>query len=121
MHEYSIVQALMEQIESIADENSADKVTKVIIKIGVMSGVEPHLLEIAFDTFKEKTICEDAALEMNIQPLLLLCRECERENELKTIQYSCPECQSLDVEVVDGEEMYLMSLELQQQVEESKS
>lgn len=120
MHEYSIVQALMEQIENIADENSAQKVTKVIIKVGIMSGVEPHLLEIAFDTFKERTICEDSVLEMNIQPLTLRCRGCEVESELKNVQYCCPECNSLDVEVVDGEEMYLMSLELQQQIEEHK-
>ena len=71
MHEYSIVQALLEQVEGVAKENSAIKVTKVIVKIGLMSGVEPHLLEMAFDTFKEKSICDGASFVMSIQPLLL--------------------------------------------------
>ena len=112
MHEYSIVQALLEQIETIADENNTDKVTKVITKIGVMSGVEPHLLETAFNTFKEKTICENAEFVMNIQPLKLLCKECHKESEPKRVEYCCLECKSLNVEVIDGEDMYLMSVEM---------
>ncbi|MBV5348079.1 hydrogenase maturation nickel metallochaperone HypA, partial [bacterium] len=56
MHEYSIVQALLTQCEDIARENEAESVTKIIVKIGKMSGVEPHLLEMAFNTFKEKTV-----------------------------------------------------------------
>lgn len=113
MHEYSIVQALMEQVETLARENEADKVVKVVIKVGVMSGVEPHLLEIAFNTFKEKTVCNDAEFIMNIQPLTLLCEQCKVQSELEEIYYRCPQCESLNVKVVDGEEMFLMSLEMQ--------
>ena len=112
MHEYSIIQALMDQVETIADENSAEKVTKVILKIGVMSGVEPHLLEVAYNTFKEKTICEEAELVMNIQPLSIRCGQCQEQSELKAIEYCCPKCSSLEVDVLDGEDMYLMSLEM---------
>jgi Zn finger protein HypA/HybF involved in hydrogenase expression len=32
---------------------------------------------------------------------------------LEEIFYKCPECDSLDVQVVDGEEMFLMSLEME--------
>ena len=45
MHEYSVVQALLEQVEKYAAENEAERVTKVVVKIGVMSGVEPHLVK----------------------------------------------------------------------------
>ena len=113
MHEYSVVQALMEQVETLAEENEAQRVNKVVLKIGVTSGVEPHLLEIAFDTFKEKSICESADLVMNIQPLTIRCLECEAQSELDEISYCCPHCKGLKVEVEDGEDMYLMSLEMQ--------
>ena len=112
MHEYSVVQALLEQIERVAEENDADKVTKVVVKIGVMSGVEPHLLEIAFETFKEKTVCDGAEFVMNVQPLTIACRNCGTRSELDAIHYCCPECESIEVDVVDGEEMFLMSLEM---------
>lgn len=113
MHEYSVVQSLLEQIETIADEHNAERVTKIIVKIGKMSGVEPHLLEIAFNTFKEKTICDGADFVMNVQPLTVMCTQCGARSELEEVYYRCPECEGLEIDVVDGEEMYLMTLEME--------
>jgi hydrogenase nickel insertion protein HypA len=113
MHEYSVVQALLEQIEKIAQENDAIKVTKIVVKIGVMSGVEPHLLEIAFNTFKEKTICDGAEFVMNIQPVTITCLDCNAHSELEVMHYRCRECESLNIKTVDGEDMYLMTLEME--------
>jgi hydrogenase nickel insertion protein HypA len=113
MHEYSVVQALLEQIESVAEENNASKVIKIVVKIGVMSGIETHLLEIAFNTFKEKTICDEALFVINIQPLTIKCQECMEVSELEKIHYCCQKCKSTNVQVVDGEDMFLMSLEME--------
>ncbi len=113
MHEYSIVQALLTQCEDIARENEAESVSKIVVKIGKMSGVEPHLLEIAFNTFKEKTVCDGADFVMNVQPLVIECQVCGEVTELGEIFYKCPKCESLDVKVIDGEEMFLMSLEME--------
>ncbi len=113
MHEYSVVQALLEQTEKFAAENDAKKVTKVVVKIGAMSGIEPHLLEVAFNTFKEKSICDGADFVMNLQPLTITCQECGVRSELEAINYCCPECSSIKVDVVDGEDMFLMSLEME--------
>ncbi len=113
MHEYSIVQALLNQCEGIAKENKAKRVTKVVTKIGVMSGVEIHLLQTAFDTFKEGTICDGAQFIINHQKVILYCNECEAEYEVDEMNYRCVKCDSLNVKVIDGEDMYLMSLEME--------
>jgi len=113
MHEYSIVQSLLDSCEENARANSATKVTKVTVKIGVMSGVEPELLKTAFDTFKEKTMCEDAAFILNNQPIVIKCHNCAKETTLQKLEYCCPECQSIELDVIDGEDMYLMQLELE--------
>ena len=112
MHEYSIVQALLDQCESHATKHGATKITKVVTKIGVLSGVEPDLLQTAFDTFKEGTICEKAEFIMNIQPVVIRCRDCGTEVTLEKLNLACPKCESIQTEIVDGEEMYLMSLEM---------
>lgn len=112
MHEYSVVQSLLEKVEKFADQNEAEQVTKVVVKIGVMSGIEPHLLEIAFNTFKEKTICDGAEFIMNIQPISVHCQGCDMTSELQKAHYLCPACGSAELAIVDGEEMYLMSLEM---------
>lgn len=113
MHEYSIVQSLIELCEENAEKYHAVRIDKVIIKIGVLSGVDPHLLKIAFDTFKEKTICNNAQLMINIQPLIIQCNACGSKSELKKIIYKCRQCGNVNVEVVDGKEMYLMRLEME--------
>jgi len=112
VHEYSIVQSLLDQCEEIAKENEVEKVTKVICKIGVLSGVEIHLLQTAFDTFKEGTICDGAELTLNHQKIKLHCQSCQETFEIDDILYKCISCESLDVKVIDGRDMYLMSLEM---------
>ena len=112
MHEYSIVQSLIDACEENAKANDASKVTKVVVKIGVMSGVEPSLLKTAFDTFKEKTICKEAEFIMNIQSIIVLCNSCQKESTLAKLEYKCPSCESVDLKIIDGEDMYLMQLEL---------
>ena len=113
MHEYSIVQALLEQCETYAKANDADKITKVVVKIGRLSGVEAHLLEIAFNTFKEKTVCDGADFIMNLQPVVIVCNDCKKETTLEELHYRCSHCKSTDVQATDGEDMLLMSLEME--------
>ena len=101
-------------IEEQAKIHNAKKVTKVVVGIGKLSGVEPDLLKIAFDTFKEKTICEDAELVMEIEDITLRCRECGKETVLgERLTRKCPVCGSLNTEIVRGQDLYLKSLEME--------
>jgi len=113
MHEYSVVQALLNQCEEVAEKNNATKITKVVCKIGVMSGIEIHLLQVAFDTFKEGTLCDGAEFVINSQKLVVRCRECKAEYEIDEINYKCRNCGHLGMDTIDGEDMYLMSLEME--------
>lgn len=113
MHEYSIVQSLIESCEEHVNSNDATKVTKVVVKIGVMSGVEPHLLKEAFELFKEGTVCDGCEFVMNIQKVKINCMACGVESELEKNEYLCPKCKSIDIKIVDGEDMFLMQLELE--------
>ena len=113
MHEYSIVQSLIGSCEQNAKDNNATKVTRVVVKIGVMSGVEPNLLQTAFDTFKEETICSEAQFIINLQPILIKCHKCNEESTLEKNEYCCPKCQSVELNVIDGEDMFLMQLEME--------
>ena len=113
MHEYSIVTSLLDLCEENAKKESAEKITKVEVKIGKLSGVEPDLLQTAFDTFKEKTICEEAEFVMHIQDVVIYCNVCKKEFTLKENEFSCTSCKSYDIETVDGEDMYLMRLEME--------
>ncbi|GIU26081.1 hydrogenase maturation nickel metallochaperone HypA [Shewanella schlegeliana] len=114
MHEYSIVTALIEECERHAQANNAIKISRVEIKLGILSGVEPELLKTAFETFKLEGICREAELVMNIQPLILMCLDCGQSTEHSERSVICSHCQSGQTKVLDGEDMLLMQLELEQ-------
>jgi hydrogenase nickel incorporation protein HypA/HybF len=76
VHEYSIVQALVEKVEAEAARRGALAVERVFVRIGELSGVETSLLATAYDVFRERTICERAPLEIAAVPAVWACRDC---------------------------------------------
>ncbi len=112
MHEYSIVQSLLEACEEHAKQNSAKEIIKIVVKIGILSGVEPDLLRTAFDTFKEDTVCNRAEFIINHQKVVVKCLDCNIESTLEKYEFFCPKCQSNKLKILDGEDMFLMSLEM---------
>jgi hydrogenase nickel incorporation protein HypA/HybF len=79
MHEYSIVQALVERIEAEAAARGAIAVDRVFVRIGELSGVEVELLRTAYDTFRERTICDRAPLEIDRVRAEWCCSRCGTE------------------------------------------
>jgi hydrogenase nickel incorporation protein HypA/HybF len=78
MHEYSIVQALLERVAAEARARRATSVHRLTIRIGELSGVEPELLATAYATFRERTICEDAELDLQTIAARWECPDCGR-------------------------------------------
>ena len=76
MHEYSIVQALLERVIAEAHARRATSVHRLTIRIGELSGVEPELLATAYATFRERTICESAELDLQTIAARWECPEC---------------------------------------------
>ncbi len=68
MHEYSIVQAMFDQIEARARECRALSVRRVLVRIGRSAGVDVPLLKTAYDNFRVRTICEGAPLDVEEIP-----------------------------------------------------
>lgn len=113
MHEYSIVRALLEQCEQLACEHGAESITKVVVKIGQLSGVEADLLASAFEGFKlSSLLCQRAELELHWQAVVIQCHGCARQSQLQALDYHCPRCQSNEVTLVDGDGLFLMRLEM---------
>jgi Zn finger protein HypA/HybF involved in hydrogenase expression len=62
MHEYSIVSALVDRVEQVVVAHPGAIVRRVHVQIGEYAGVELALLRTAYDTFRERTVCEAAEL-----------------------------------------------------------
>lgn len=111
MHEYSIVQALVEKVEAEAAARGAISVNRVRVRIGELSGVEIELLETAYLTFRERTICEQAPLEIDAVLAVWKCRDCGGPIPRGGI-LCCPSCGGGAV-LVQGDEIVLDRLELE--------
>ena len=64
MHEYSIVQAMFDQIGEVVRTQCAVSVRRVRVRVGQRAGVEPSLLRTAYEVFRVRTVCAEAPLEI---------------------------------------------------------
>ena len=68
MHEYSLVQAMFDQIGDVVRAQGALSVRRVRVRIGQLAGVEPQLFRTAYEVFRIKTFCADAPLDIEPGP-----------------------------------------------------
>jgi hydrogenase nickel incorporation protein HypA/HybF len=111
MHEMSIAVALMEQLEDQARQNGIARITGIVVKAGVMRGVVPEAMALAFEAVTQGTIAQGAKLELEIVSALARCRHCGAQFQPEIDYYLCEKCQQADVELIQGDEILLSSLE----------
>jgi hydrogenase nickel incorporation protein HypA/HybF len=110
MHELSIAQAIVD----IAARNAGDlRVTRVCVKVGRLRQVVPAALAFSFELCTQGTAVEGAALELEVAPIDVLCRSCGAHSQPSEFPLACRACGGLSVEVVQGEELQVESLELE--------
>lgn len=68
MHEYSIVQAMFEQIERLTEAHGARTVRRIRVRIGEFAGVDPTLLQSAYEVYRIDTPCAAALLQIERVP-----------------------------------------------------
>jgi hydrogenase nickel incorporation protein HypA/HybF len=112
MHELAVCQGLIRQVERIARQEGATQVDSIKLSIGPLSGVEPPLLERAFEIARMGTVAQRAELEIGTGPIVVECRTCGSSGEASVNRLLCPACGDWRVSVRQGEEMTLMRVEL---------
>jgi hydrogenase nickel incorporation protein HypA/HybF len=111
MHEYSIVASLIDRVQQEAVAHGGTRVHRLHVRIGELSGVELDLLKTAFDTFRERTICEGA--ELSIEPIAATwaCTDCNRNFERGAI-LRCDGC-GRPARLIHGDEIVLDRIEME--------
>ena len=111
MHELSVCQALVTQVERIALEQRA-QVCSITVSIGPLSGVEPALLEQAYPLAVAGTCLSAARLVIDSLPVRVHCRSCRKDTEAAPNRMLCAECGDWRTELLSGDELLLSSVEL---------
>jgi hydrogenase nickel incorporation protein HypA/HybF len=111
LHELAIAESVVQIASRHADGR---QVTKVYLKVGHLRQVVPSALAFSFELVAQGTPVEDAQLEMEEVPVAGKCRGCGAESQLTEFPLQCAACGTFDLEVLQGEELYVESLELEE-------
>lgn len=111
MHEYSIVQALLDKVDAEALAHGAVAVTRVRLAIGRLAGVDSELLRSAFELVRCGTRCAAAELDVRDVAAHWVCRSCGIEIRAGGV-LRCQACGG-PARLEAGDEIVLESLELE--------
>ena len=112
MHELSVCLALLQQLQDIAAERDARRITRIDLSIGPLSGVEPNLLRNAWPIACAGTIAVDAELAIEASDITVRCNTCGEETAASANRLICGACGDFRTTLVSGDEMVLQRVEL---------
>ena len=112
MHELSVCYALLDQVEKIARDRNASSVSKIVLKLGPLSGVEIDLLRRAYPLAATGTVAEDAELAIEEADVVVHCSQCGAESSALPNRLLCAQCGDYRTRIVSGDDMILQRVEL---------
>jgi hydrogenase nickel incorporation protein HypA/HybF len=114
MHELAVCQSLLAEVERVAAAHHAVSVSRLVVAIGPLSGVEAPLLDRAFEIARMGGLAQAAHLEIEQCPVTVWCDDCELASEVEPNELLCSRCGSWKVKLRTGDELLLKSVELEE-------
>ena len=113
MHELGVSENIVSIAITKAGEVRANKVIQINLAIGELSGFAPDCIRFYFDSLSNDTIVQGARLNFESVPAQLRCRDCSTVFHPEDALWSCPECRGRSVEISQGRELYIESMEVE--------
>jgi len=106
---------ILDIVLEYAGKAGAQKVSRINLLVGDLSDLIPEWMQTYFDFVSKDTIAENAKLEINRIPAVIRCKKCSHQFTLEkeNWQFSCPQCQSAEIELVSGREFTVESIEVE--------
>jgi len=113
MHEVGIAAELVAQLGEIARREGAERIARVEIRIGALSGVDREAFAFAFPIVAEGGPAQGAVLDIEEAPLVVECRACGASTRPEYPFILCAACESGDVAIVSGEDIRIIAMEVE--------
>ena len=112
VHELAVTQRVLDIALEKAAEANATRVTGIKLVIGEMSNIVDDCVQFYFDFLSQDSIASGATLAFERIPAKLRCRQCGHSFALNGLPWNCPRCNQWDVEILTGQELYVDSIEV---------
>jgi len=111
MHEIRIAEDLSAIVLQAARKENLVRVTKVSISFGQLVQIVPDIFEFAFREIVKNTIARKAKVDIEIVPVKMNCNSCGIDFQLTDNNFSCSVCGSADLNIINGKELFIKSIE----------
>ena len=120
MHELSvalrIVEALDEELAEEADlfDSGEPAVSAVTIQVGALTGLVPEALQFAWDMATDTSRLQGSKLHIEWIDAAGYCPACQSNRTITNLQsFRCPVCRTPIEQIVGGNEMEILTLEVE--------
>lgn len=111
MHEMGITHQILTTAIEAAEAAGASRITEIRISVGELTEIVEDALHFAFEALSPGTMAEGATLVVTHIAARSRCRECGAEYGHGRFEMLCPECGSFNVELLQGRELRIDSIE----------
>ena len=115
MHELSIAQNVL----GIIRDKFTDKpvrISQINMKIGSLTCILPESLTFCFDSIKKDSVVANSKLNIEILAGLGHCDYCRDDVSLEMLTTVCPQCARPDLKIIQGQELQITSVEIEEDV-----
>lgn len=113
MHEESLIRSLLHQVAELSQQHHATAVEEIEVEVGPLSGVEPLLLQDAFQRLRDEFSWPKVELSVLEVGLDVLCGSCQCESQLRDFHFVCRECGSTSLQILRGDAFRLLNVRMQ--------
>jgi hydrogenase nickel incorporation protein HypA/HybF len=119
MHELSIAMSIVDAALEEAQKRGV-RVSAVHLRLGELSGVVKDALLFSYEVACQDTELEGSHLIIEEVPVVVFCSRCNQRQTLASVQlFECPECGAPTGQVVQGKELEVFALEVEDSPAES--
>jgi hydrogenase nickel incorporation protein HypA/HybF len=111
MHELSVAHAVVSTVVD-ALPSPPPRVLGIRVRVGELSGIVPRALEFAYDVAAQGTPLADAALVIEVSPVVIDCPACGPQQLASTHDFRCPVCGTPCGAVIGGKELEILDVTL---------
>jgi len=107
LHELYLIQSMINQISSNAEERGIYRVNRIHLINGQLSGGNTEALRFAFTLFSDTPLFQYAVLEVEEPELIGRCNSCDQTFKIEGCRFICSYCSKGNIELINGQELYI--------------
>jgi len=106
------MESALEAIRHQAAKHGASRVSRIVLRIGALAGVDQDALRFAYEALAPHSVAAGAVLEIETVPARVRCNPCDREFSVERgFIFQCPQCGEYSGDIRAGKELGIARLE----------